>query len=988
MQPANRSRVIFLTGFLFLLALSAEAQTTPVYVELKSPAPTAVARYDAQQAGQPFDAELHRAAIRLAQDNFLNELTAAGVVYTVTSTAVVVGGDTVAISDRYTELINAVRLDALAEDIGRIRTNPNVKHISVDEPLSVDLDNSAPYIRANGADSARSRGLRGTGRANCDGSATGQVVAVLDTGIDHTNSMFDTNFDDAHFEQRVGDLRPVRLQGSPFVCDFAGNPVSHPKVAYRFLFAQAPVEGDDTGHGTNTSSTAAGLMARADTILNNGEIIEGVAPGAVLMDYKVCPSLVCNGDQILLALEDAAKERDFAGFPKPRATVVNMSFGSTSGDPHAANAVAAGNLQFLDVVPVASAGNSGSTENTIGSPSAGRLVVSVAATNDPGLGQWSADVLDPAGVDRTQTGAVSGTGLAPATGQRSGIPLFRMAGTPAPPAGGLAQYYVFVRNGQTIDEWPASAQGRIAVVKIAGARLPATLFAQIANNGALAGAVAVLFRSGTTNPTAISAPVPSANIGLADADYLICLIKNEQPPCTDPANGDLSAFPVRINPPGSLFIPNTAGFSSRGPNNDFKVVKPDITAPGVEILMGASKLGALGSPTGFTFASGTSFSGPHIAGSAALVRDAAAQPGFSPSQVRAALMNSSTNLRFGDQTSISDSDRRNFIHETGAGLADLVRATSLKAILGTNELNGGGGPDDPRHPNFLPSFSFGERPLVGTNLGPTDPFQQARITVTLADLSGLGGTYNLSIVDSSSPADPSTPLGTPNEGDVTAPLTEPGFSLSLGQSSVLVPAAGRATFDVSVAVDGTSTGLQLKCCAVTDLGTSVQGVRILPIVRGLRATEFLWYVVATRTDGPESLRMPFALRVVQGVPGGGEVGVASGSGWVPRDGDKDHFGFLAEATEPAAGEIRFSSKALGVKLTGKVGSASVSGHTASFSGPCTLADGTSCEYTAEVEDNAEPGRGADRFTLRWTTATGSFQSSGLLGGGNIEVGTR
>lgn len=80
-----------------------------------------VARYEAQQAGQAFDAELHRASIRLAQDNLLSELTAGGVIYRVTSTEAV-GGSTLPLPDRYTELINAVRLEALAEDIGRIRT--------------------------------------------------------------------------------------------------------------------------------------------------------------------------------------------------------------------------------------------------------------------------------------------------------------------------------------------------------------------------------------------------------------------------------------------------------------------------------------------------------------------------------------------------------------------------------------------------------------------------------------------------------------------------------------------------------------------------------------------------------------------------------------------------------------------------------------------------------------------------------------------------
>ncbi|MGH9789002.1 MAG: S8 family serine peptidase, partial [Candidatus Acidiferrales bacterium] len=429
--------------------------------------------------------------------------------------------------------------------------------------------------------------------------------------------------------------------------------------------------------------------------------------------------------------------------------------------------------------------------------------------------------------------------------------------------------------------------------------------------------------------------------------------------------GGVSNFPIRINPEDpEAFLPETAGFSSRGPNNNFAVVKPDITAPGTSILMGASKLGALGSPTGFVSASGTSFSGPQVAGTAALMRDAVGgKPSLSPSQVRAALVNSSTNLRLRDNvTPVADDDDSVFTHETGGGLVEMVRALDLKAVMGTNELNGGGGPDNPQHPDFLPSFSFGRRAVVGTGLPAGAAFQQARIAVTVADVSGKGSSYTLSIVDAGA-----------LRGDVTRPLSEPGFSVSLGQSSVSVPKNGRATFEVSVAVDGTANGLQIA-------GTDNTGAR---------ATEFLWYVVATPSNASPSLRMPFYYRAVQGVAGGGVVGFASGSGWVERGDTRDHFNFSAEGTTPAFGEIRFFNPSQGLKLTGTVASMSVSGRRASFSGPCTLEDGTECNYSAVVEDNASPGRGADSFQISVTTAGGqSFQSSGLLGGGDIVVGTQ
>jgi subtilisin family serine protease len=958
---------------------------TPIFVELKSPAPKAVARFQAKRTGKTFDEALYRAALELAQNDFLQQLTNAGVPYTLTSTPVGVPSGAIQVPDRYTELINAVRLIVAGNDVRRVRANPNVKHITVDVPRQLVLNTSVPYIRANcpppdtdrSCSSARSHGLRGQGAINSDGSASGQVIAVLDTGI-HAGlpgvpgqPMFDDRVSDDNYLMRNivtnPDLRPVRQQGVPF------NPaIHHTKVVYRALFGVQ--SGDDVGHGTMCASTAAGLKVRIpDTDTNPSErglVLEGVAPGALLMDYKVCPSLVCTGQQILLALQDAAQDFDVAGFPKPRATVVNMSFGDKAGDENSADSIAAGNLQFLGVVPEASAGNDGPSEQIIGNPAAGRLVVATAATNDPGKGGWSADVLDPSAFNSSTTGSVTpANGFPAAAGQRTLVQLFPMQGSPNPPAGSMAQYYVFVRNGQTPADFPFSVNGRIALVKTSGALLPATLFAQVANNAAAAGAVAVLFLSGVETPTAVVTTIPAANVAPTDGQYLINIMTAAG---GDPPVGTVSRFPLRINPPGSIFRPDTASFSSRGPLRSFIHVKPDITAPGVNVLMGASPTGVpviLGDPDYFNSASGTSFSGPHISGTAALIRDAnragGGQPDFSPSQVRAALMNGATNLRLADRiTPVPDSDSRNFIHATGAGLVEMVRATSVKAIIGTNEVNGPDGPDDPTDPDFLPSYSFGQQAWIGTNLPSSDPRQQKTITITVADVSGLSGSYSLQSVD-----------GGANRGEITRPLSEPGFSLSLSVNSVAVPANGSATLDVTVKVDGRSGGLQIA-------GKDVSGAF---------ATEFLWYVVATR--GTESVRMPFYLRVIRGCPGGGSVDQAQGNGEFQRDdtGHSVQFNVAAQASCPSAGEVNVNElngdiNQSSANLRGTVSSISVSGNVATIRGPCALRNGSACQFTITLEDNADPGTGADRFTLQWVTAAGaSFRASGLLTAGNILV---
>jgi hypothetical protein len=178
------------------------------------------------------------------------------------------------------------------------------------------------------------------------------------------------------------------------------------------------------------------------------------------------------------------------------------------------------------------------------------LSVLGALTAAPAAAQtWSVDVLAPSAVDRNTTGAVvPADGLPAAAGKPQQLGLIPMGGAPAPPASAMAQYYVFVSGGETLAQWPTSARGRIALVKRV---LPTSTFAQIANNGALAGAAAVMLISSTTNPTAITSPIPAANILPPDGELLVDLIDG-QTDAVDPPNGTVSAFPVRINP--SFFV--------------------------------------------------------------------------------------------------------------------------------------------------------------------------------------------------------------------------------------------------------------------------------------------------------------------------------------------------------------------------------------------------------------------------------------------------
>ncbi len=334
--------------------------------------------------------------------------------------------------------------------------------------------------------------------------------------------------------------------------------------------------------------------------------------------------------------------------------------------------------------------------------------------------------------------------------------------------------------------------------------------------------------------------------------------------------GTVSKLPLRINPPApDAFVAKTTGFSSRGPIDDFRFLKPDITAPGHNIYGATIAAGGLhptaastmSDPSRFISVSGTSFSGPHVAGAAALVREALLSQRTHPplsaadlrsgagaltqithgnvmpqSIVRAALTNTATNIRAADNvTPVPDTDDRSYINDIGSGLVHVMEAVDARAVMGTNNTNGLGGPDEARYPDFLATHSFGRNEVINTG----ESSQSSAITVTLENLAGAAGagTYTLSLVD-----------GGGLRGDVTRPIAgTAGIAVALSSASVALggATADRATFDVVVTVDGRAA----------PLGLSVAGVD----VNGEPATEFLWWVVASGSNG-ETLRMPFYYR--------------------------------------------------------------------------------------------------------------------------------
>ncbi|MEV8374931.1 S8 family serine peptidase [Kribbella sp. NPDC056861] len=111
-----------------------------------------------------------------------------------------------------------------------------------------------------------------------------------------------------------------------------------------------------------------------------------------------------------------------------------------------------------------------------------------------------------------------------------------------------------------------------------------------------------------------------------------------------------------------------AGFSSRGPGLGVSGIKPDVTAPGVDIVAAKSKDSSIGNPVGDQYLklSGTSMATPHTAGAAALLVQQ--HPSWRASELKGTLTGSAKTAA--GQT----------VYEQGAGRIDLTQAIKQSVI--------------------------------------------------------------------------------------------------------------------------------------------------------------------------------------------------------------------------------------------------------------------------------------------------------------------
>ncbi len=521
----------------------------------------------------------------------------------------------------YTNALNGFAATLTHDEANALANSAGVRMVMVDELRQVDTDSSREFLGLTSGGGAHEVGVTGEG----------VVVGVIDTGIWPEHPSF-ADDDMPAPPVTVTDVYDIDGNLVFYACDF-GNTAHHPDDApfecnnkligarqtlntYRALIGAEAHEfdsaRDDNGHGTHTASTAAGNADVEASIFGEelGEI-SGIAPDAHIIAYKGLGELGGFTSDLVSAIDQAVADG---------VDVINYSVGGGPG-LDGSDAIAYLFAADAGVHVATSAGNSGPGAFTVGGPGDAPWVTTVGASTQ----------------ERYFVGEVKlgngeeyeGASITLEWDEETTIVNAAAAGGDLCIPG-------------TLD--PAVVEGNIVVCRRGAIARAAKSLAVYQ-----AGGVGMVLYNNSDDDTLFTDThwVPSVHMDLTPGLAVVDYVDNAEDPTAKIETGEVEEWDQ---------APNMAIFSSRGPNpSSSDIIKPDITAPGVQILAAGSPAVDPGSVPGelFMAIAGTSMSSPHVAGAMALMDQV--HPDWSPAMVKSAMMTSShQDVRDNDRVSQAD----------------------------------------------------------------------------------------------------------------------------------------------------------------------------------------------------------------------------------------------------------------------------------------------------------------------------------------------
>ncbi|KAG5239028.1 subtilisin protease [Salix suchowensis] len=451
-------------------------------------------------------------------------------------------------------------------------------------------------------------------------SGAGSVIGVMDTGVWPESE----SFRDEGMSEVPSRWRGICQEGEGFNRSHCNRKIIGARwyiKGYEAEFGKLNVSDgveflsprDAAGHGTHTSSTATGGLVENASFMGLAQgLARGGAPSAWLAVYKVCWATGdCAEADLLAAFDDAI----FDGVD-----VLSVSIGSPP--PLAAyveDAIAIGSFHAVakGISVICSAGNSGPYPQTVIN-TAPWIVTVAASTIDRAF-----PTVITLGNNQTIVGQALFTG--------------KNADTFHPIVYGedIVADNSYEDSARSCDSGSLNATlARGKVILCFESRSQRSNI--VARRTVLdVKGVGLIFAQFPTKDVTLSLDIPSIQVDLAIGTYLLTYIEASRNPVVK--------FSFTKTVIGQQISPEIAFFSSRGPSSiSPTVLKPDIAAPGVNILASWSPAASPAMtgkeilPLDFQIESGTSMSCPHISGIVALLK--ATHPTWSPAAIKSALI--------------------------------------------------------------------------------------------------------------------------------------------------------------------------------------------------------------------------------------------------------------------------------------------------------------------------------------------------------------
>lgn len=605
-------------------------ESTFMIVKLKLPA---LLDSVVQENGQlKVDADMRAAVVQEQEQAIVNMQAAVPELKVIYRYMMTMNGIAVVLPTKSVETLKKVSSLASSAPI-QVLSAPKVLN---EQPANAEKLNGPNPLQLIGADKAHQIKVKSKDGTEVNLEGQGIKVGIIDTGIDFTHFMMAGEGTkeaykaiDPKKSASVGYPNKKVLGGIDLVgTEFDAGSVTESR--------RIPVPDDnpidEQGHGTHVAGTVAGL---GDDVYH----YSGVAPQADLYAIKVFGAGGSTSDSVVIAGMEYAVDPNGDGDLSDRLDVLNLSLGSDFGSARGYYREVLTRVDKAGIAVLIASGNSGNFDYITGSPAVNDEALSVAASVDNSLVNvlFGAIAFDSKNLGHILTERVEGT---------VGKPISEVPGL----KGKLV--YIGLANEDLKPEQTEALRGNIALID--RGLVP---FQEKVGRALIAGAVGVVVVNNQEGPPLAMGgdqnfPIPAVMIPMDLGGKIKAELQAGNEVTVDFTSTEKIERPE--------FVDTITSFSSKGPRGGDSILKPEISAPGQNILSAA--MGQGGAAVRF---SGTSMATPHMAGVLALMKQA--YPTLSAAELKSIAMGRTVPLKEG-------------ISRQGAGRVQVDRAVTSPLV--------------------------------------------------------------------------------------------------------------------------------------------------------------------------------------------------------------------------------------------------------------------------------------------------------------------